>query len=340
VAAGPSFRLLGIPVRIDLSFFVIVALLGFAARDLGFIVLWVAVVTVSVLVHELGHGVAFRAFGKRPQILLQGMGGLTSAPGTLSPVRDIVVSLAGPLTGMVLIGLPALWLQGQEATSSPGWDTALRVVVFVNIAWSLVNLLPVLPLDGGRVAASGLHLVLRRDSDRIAHGLSVVVAGGGALWALSREDTFLAFFAGFFVLYNLSQLAHLRADERTERLGADPVELDAHVDRLLTIGTAGAERLVRLQADLHDTGRFEDAVRVGQRTFPVVVGLGHPGAAAHVAYNVACSASRAGRSAEALTWLETAVEHGFSDRDLLDGDPDLAPVRTTAAFEALRSRLS
>ena len=132
MAAGPRFRIFGIPVRIDPTFFVIVAVLG-VTTDLQFLLIWVPVVTVSVLVHELGHAVAFRAFGMQPNILLQGMGGLTSATGSMPPSRELVVSLAGPLTGLVLIGLPALWLDGRVPDDSSGLDLTLRILVFVNI---------------------------------------------------------------------------------------------------------------------------------------------------------------------------------------------------------------
>jgi Zn-dependent protease len=211
VGTGLGFRIAGIPVRIDPSFLVIVVLLGWGARAGALLVAWVAVVTASVLLHELGHAVAFRRYGQRPQILLQGMGGLTTGSGEpLPPRRDVVVSLAGPLTGLVLLGLPALLVSRSSTDLSSTWKAVLADVVFVNLAWSILNLLPVLPLDGGRVSAAVWALATGGEGQRQAHLLSAVVAGAGAALAFSRGYLFGAFFAGFFCAYNVSQLAAAR----------------------------------------------------------------------------------------------------------------------------------
>jgi Zn-dependent protease len=204
--SGPAFRVFGIPVRVDPTFFLIAGILGFGVGDLTFLVTWVVVVFVSVLVHELGHAFAFRAYGQEPQILLQGMGGLTWASGRLNGGRDIVVSLAGPLTALVLLGLPALWLDHSIAGASSTWELVLREVFFVNVIWSGVNLLPVLPLDGGQVSASILRRAMGESGQRAAHVVSIVVAGGAALLAFSIGYPFGAMFAVFFVATNWSGL--------------------------------------------------------------------------------------------------------------------------------------
>ncbi|HWC12502.1 MAG TPA: M50 family metallopeptidase [Acidimicrobiales bacterium] len=203
---GPSFRIFGVPVRVDPTFFLIAGLLGFGVGDLTFLVTWVTVVFVSVLVHELGHAVAFRAYGHEPQVLLQGMGGLTWASGRLTGARDIVVSLAGPLTALVLLGLPAWWLDRSIDGVSSTWDLVVRQVFFVNVVWSGVNLLPVLPLDGGQVSASLLRRALGDAGQRAAHALSMAVAGAAALFAFSLGYPFGAMFAVFFVATNWSGL--------------------------------------------------------------------------------------------------------------------------------------
>ncbi|MGI9032993.1 MAG: hypothetical protein ACR2HY_04800 [Acidimicrobiales bacterium] len=202
MSSGIRFRLFGIPVTIDPSFFLIAALLGFGGGSLAFVVTWVVVVFVSVLAHELGHAVAFRVYGQQPQVLLQGMGGLTSGSAPLPFGRDIVVSLAGPLTGLVLLGLPALWLQSGSGSLSLTRDMVLRAVVFVNIAWSGVNLLPVLPLDGGQVAASLLQRFKGHDGVQAARVVSMVVAAAAGAYALRLNYVFGALFAGFFVVQN------------------------------------------------------------------------------------------------------------------------------------------
>jgi len=91
-------RVLGFPVHLDLSFVIIMAVLGYypgvTLRDMA---LWLLITPVAVLVHELGHAVAARSAGARPQIALAGFGGVTSftleihqVDGRL-PLRDAAV---------------------------------------------------------------------------------------------------------------------------------------------------------------------------------------------------------------------------------------------------------
>jgi len=219
VAAGLRFRLFGIPVHIDASFFLIAVLLGVGGGTPAFIVSWVVVVFVSVLLHEMAHAVAFRIYGQRPRIVLQGMGGLTSGSGPLTGSSDIVVSLAGPLAGLILLGVPAFLLQN-PAGSSATWDLVLRELVFVNIAWSGVNLLPVLPLDGGQVAASVLRRLKGDEGQRIAYKVSIAVAGVAALLAYQLNYVFGSLFAVFFIAQNYTSLRQDRLARQREPLVA------------------------------------------------------------------------------------------------------------------------
>ena len=65
-----------------------------------------------------------------------------------------------------------------------------------------------------------------------------------------------------------------------------------------------------------------------------------PQSPAQTAFEVACSWARAGRPDEALRWVEAAVDAGFRAPGLLDGEPDLAPVRALPGWAAVRARLS
>ncbi len=212
LATGPAFKLAGIPVRIDVTFFVIAVMLGLGARSGALLLAWVVVVFLSVLIHEMGHAIAYRSFGVPPNIVLQGMGGLTYGTPTepLTASKNVVMSLAGPLTGLVLIGLPALYVSRTAGYLSPTWHAILSDIVFVNLAWSIVNLLPILPLDGGNVAAA---LLERRNGEagaRQARILSASVAGGAGLFALAMGYPFGAIYAGFFAAMNLNGLSAAR----------------------------------------------------------------------------------------------------------------------------------
>jgi len=171
MATRPAFTVAGIPVTIHPAFFAVILVLGlvYLATPV-YLFTWVAIATVSILLHEFGHAIAFRIFGLRPSVSLVGFGGLTSAEGPdgstddFTPVRHIIVSLAGPLSALILLGLPALLIA--EANGFDPWtslgmrrsldpaEIILGQIVYINVGWSLLNLLPVLPLDGGRAMAA------------------------------------------------------------------------------------------------------------------------------------------------------------------------------------------
>ncbi|MBW3614904.1 MAG: rhomboid family intramembrane serine protease [Actinobacteria bacterium] len=207
-----GFSVGGIPVRVDPSFFLLVLFVAFN-RDLPSLLTWAAVVFIGVLGHELGHAVAFRAFGQEPRIELVAMGGLTWAVGgrPLTAARQLVVSLAGPGAGFVLGALA--YAAGR--TDSPLLDhrlveVAMRDLLFVSFVWGVLNLVPMLPLDGGRVMQSLLDMATRGRGERPALVISVVVGAAGALAAVLVGQVFVALFAGLFVYANARSLTRSR----------------------------------------------------------------------------------------------------------------------------------
>jgi Zn-dependent protease len=154
-----SFRLFGHDVEITASFWITTALMGYLAHQTNWrmVLLWVGVVLISILVHELGHALAFRMYGVPSSIQLYHMGGMTMPEGSpkLTRTRQIVVSLAGPLAGIAL-GLLVIGAGYFVPIRTPFVDAVLRMSLWVNIYWSFVNLLPVLPFDGGHVLEAAL----------------------------------------------------------------------------------------------------------------------------------------------------------------------------------------
>lgn len=208
----PHFRLAGIPVRIEWSFWLIALFLGYGARTGWLLVAWVAIVLVSILVHELGHAVALRVYHQQPHVVLHAFGGLTYGSGAYrSRVQSIVVSAAGPLTALFLLGIPAyLYLQSFDLYDQyvhHDLYVVVNDVAWVNIAWSIVNLLPILPLDGGNIASS----IFGRATARI---LSMLVAVGAASYFFQIENQFAGFFMMMFALMNFASLQQERAGQR------------------------------------------------------------------------------------------------------------------------------
>src|SRR5512147_1097403 len=108
------FSIAGIPVRVHPSFWLIALIFG-ASGDVLLLPIWVLVVFVSILIHELGHALAFRRYGQRSRIVLHFAGGLTIpepvswgstyANVGLTPNQQIFISIAGLGAGFLFAAL-------------------------------------------------------------------------------------------------------------------------------------------------------------------------------------------------------------------------------------------
>lgn len=117
----------------------------------------------TVLAHELSHtAVAQRRGLVVKQIRLMIFGGSSELEDdSMSPQTELVVAIAGPVTSTLLGGL-LLWASTLLSTSS-GLAGSFRFVGIANLVLAVFNLLPGLPLDGGRVLRS---ILWRRSGDR------------------------------------------------------------------------------------------------------------------------------------------------------------------------------
>jgi len=153
-----QFSLFRIPIRIHLWFWLMALWLWTLNSEQGWagLLIWVAVVFQGILMHELGHALVGRAFGRQPRVELIALGGLTwwEQREPLSPGRSLGVSIAGPAVGIV-VGLAALVVRDLLALPEESIARyAFASLIYVNLGWGVLNLLPVLPLDGGNIVAS------------------------------------------------------------------------------------------------------------------------------------------------------------------------------------------
>ncbi|MEX2113209.1 MAG: site-2 protease family protein [Pirellulales bacterium] len=213
-----NFHLLGIPVRVHPLFWAVVVLLGLGGNsDPKLMLIWVGACFVSIVVHEMGHALAARAHGWEPWITLYGLGGLASyQPTRRSPRSQILISLAGPVAGFLFAALviAVVAAAGHEPRFDPTSRLSMPVdwnlfesrpanylvfdLLYINIFWGLVNLLPIFPLDGGQITREVFGLFSGPDGLRQSLWLSVIIAAGLAVIALTRlGDQFLAFFFGY-----------------------------------------------------------------------------------------------------------------------------------------------
>jgi len=223
-------------VRIHPFFWIVALLLGISgggksppAEVLG----WMVALLVSILIHELGHAIAQRHYGGRPRIILYGMGGMAVCDDCdRSPKSQILISLAGPCAGFLLaicmmllirlVGRQAGCFWGESAAvelqTPQRIDLTLLGVTFywerfasfqtnlmifyllqINILWGAVNLLPIYPLDGGRISRELCLVGHPRRGIVISLQISIAAALIMALVGLSHS---------FFVIILFGYLAY------------------------------------------------------------------------------------------------------------------------------------
>lgn len=214
-----EFPFMGFSVRVSIGFWIMGFLLGYdsasawaGALDLNrgvVLMIWIFVLFASILIHELGHALAFRRYGIHSSIVLYHMGGLAiprgsfrGGSGNLTSNEHIAVSFAGPLFQLILAGIviallkitgyaiPVVgWIEGLEGGrrfESPGMAIFVHHLLFVNIYWAVLNLIPIWPLDGGQIARE----VVRRFGGTVYHSsvLSIVCCIGAAIYLLKTES--------------------------------------------------------------------------------------------------------------------------------------------------------
>jgi membrane-associated protease RseP (regulator of RpoE activity) len=208
--SGIQLSIARFPVLIRTEFFIGAVLLG-AGRLTEPVLLawWVLAVGLFVTLHELGHAVMFRVFGHHPRIELQAFGGVTSGtPGMpLTPFQDVIVSLAGPFAG-ILFG-STVWALTHFTgfdPPSPLVEQIIQDILWINIGWGVINLLPMLPLDGGRVLAASMRWLFRERGQKIAFFVSLVMSVAILAFALYSGQTWIAILCAMFAFANLQGL--------------------------------------------------------------------------------------------------------------------------------------
>jgi Zn-dependent protease len=203
------FHIGAIPVRILPSFFLMTVLvnMGLLERAPQKLLVWTMIVLVSVILHELGHAVTCLAFGLQPSIDLHGMGGTTSwsTRRELSTGRRIAISLAGPGAGFLVGATIALVARAMGPTAFPPGgmgEFAYQSLIFVNVVWGALNLLPMLPLDGGSAMTHLLNAWTKGRGERPALVVSIGVAAVAAVLSLRFLSFWPALLAVSFMASN------------------------------------------------------------------------------------------------------------------------------------------
>jgi len=250
------FNLFDIPIRVSWTFWIAAFVFGYSlsrsldsflgANSIGLLqtlLVWSACLFVSIVIHELGHSLAFRRYGIESSIVLYHFGGMAipgrsrttdHSSGGLSPLQNIWISLAGPLAqlGSGVLVVVAVKLAGYQliffgsipqvfklipslvegnAIDSPGLLILITFYIYPSIFWALLNLLPVMPLDGGQVMRSCVQL----SGGNILQALwvSVIVAGAVGFYGFAYGETYLG------ILFLMLGWTNFQTIQQSNRMG-------------------------------------------------------------------------------------------------------------------------
>ncbi|MEO0761959.1 MAG: site-2 protease family protein [Pseudomonadota bacterium] len=255
-------------LRLHLTFFLLLIWIavsyypqgGIAAAAEG--VLFVVLVFVCVVLHELGHVVAAQRYGIRtPEITVLPIGGLARLERMPEkPVQELVVAIAGPLVNVVIAAALILLLEVRvdpaSVTAPQAAGHSLQAqLAFVNIILVVFNLIPAFPLDGGRIFRALLGFFMRRDrattvAARVGQATAVLFALVGL------------FYNPFLVLIAVFMFFAAEAESSHETMRADTsghVARDAMIARFESLGPA---------ATAEEAGRL--LILTTQQEFPVI----------------------------------------------------------------------
>jgi stage IV sporulation protein FB len=203
-----QFSLFNIPVRVLPWFWLTLIIIGGAGADtkstIFQLLLFVLAGFISILVHELGHALTAKHFGKRVEIVLQAFGGYAaySGGGRLSRFQTFLITAAGPAI-QIILGVAALTLLMQVDGLSPYGKHFFLRLFEISIIWAVLNLIPVLPMDGGRI----LETILGPQRLRLTLQISIAVAVTIVVLSLVfKVDMLLPVFLGFMAYENYKSL--------------------------------------------------------------------------------------------------------------------------------------
>ncbi len=202
------------------------------------LIIWSAAIFISILVHELGHAVAMRYYGLRSRMILYHFGGLAigsnfgawnaARRGSLNARDSLLIAAAGPAAQLALaavfyaigrvLGVPmyldqllqyyfAIEPPNVQQPSSAAVYAMFNSLVTPSVLWALLNLLPILPMDGGNIMLNTLVLSKNRDPQRNAHLVSIFVAVLVAMYCFQFiGDPMLTMMCVLFAIINWQQL--------------------------------------------------------------------------------------------------------------------------------------
>ena len=167
------------------------------STDILLVIVFVFAGFLSIIIHELGHALTIRKYGLPSAITLRAFGGYASFPaGKLDRKQSFFVTAAGPILQFVFGVLLIVLAPSISIPEGSLFLPFLRNLIWVSIAWSILNCLPVYPLDGGQMMAAILGPRKQHYVHLISSIVAVIIGIAGCLYLGSiLLPIFMALFA-------------------------------------------------------------------------------------------------------------------------------------------------
>ncbi len=238
------FKLFGIPIKLNISFLIFLPILAWIIGSQidvyvkllnldintepltsGSRAYWIGLIAAlglftGVTLHELGHSIFAMRYGVRiKSITLHVLGGIAQLEEIPEePGQEAKMAVAGPVTSFILGGICWIILQ-ILSPQAPIPRFIIGYLVFMNLAVGVFNLIPALPLDGGRILRSLLALRRPRlDATRISANISKAIAIAMGLYGLINLNIFLILIAFFIYASMSSEVQNLMVSQSLEEV--------------------------------------------------------------------------------------------------------------------------
>jgi len=196
------FTYRGVPVSLSLWFFLIFLLLSPE---------YVALIFISILIHELAHAhVALNLGWFVSGIEIDLLEGRAIMDGSIPTKDDLKITLAGPISNLILVGIG--WIISFLLINSGYlFDLSIKFIV-INIILFLFNLIPIYPLDGGRALRSILLTKMRSRTKafKVSTAISLVLSVSLFVWSLVTFNFFIVFISILLIALNWRDWSKLR----------------------------------------------------------------------------------------------------------------------------------
>jgi len=193
------FNFQGVPVYLKLWFLLLFAWVPFT---------YAIAIFISVLVHELAHTYVANRLGYNVYKVYIGLFN-GAAEMNISQIHErdsIKIVFAGPLSNLIMCLASII-------TISMGYSNQfITDFAVVNLLLLIFNILPIYPLDGGRLLRDGLYLIgkNRKLSVIISSYVSLILSSLLLVFAIFTMNIFAGIFAGLFIYYAVKELGWVK----------------------------------------------------------------------------------------------------------------------------------